>query len=105
VEQFFIWNRYNLNHIDKHNVSYQEAKFVVQHAAGKYPKRIGDRKYLVRGRTRERRAIQVVYLVLGEEEVDVELLDLVDRVSFEQGNEAVYVIHARDLSAKEKRRI
>jgi hypothetical protein len=31
------------------------------------------------------------------------LLDLVELVSFEQGNEVIYVIHARDLSASEKR--
>jgi hypothetical protein len=75
----------------------------VEHAAGKYPQTIGERKYLVRGRTEERRALQVIFLVLGEAEVDIELLDLVDRVLFEQGNDILYVIHARDLRRKEKR--
>gem|GEM_PF-6797340 len=105
MRKVFIWNRLNIAHIDVHNVSPEEASFVVETASGRFPQKIGPRKYLVRGRTRARRALQVIFLVLEDDEVDVELLDLVERMMVEQGNEVVYVIHSRDLTDTEKRRI
>jgi hypothetical protein len=101
MRRVFLWRPQNLAHIGKHNVYADEAKYVVDHASRPYPKRTGDRKYIVRGRTAAGRALQVIFLVLQDDEVDAELLDLVDRTSFEQGDQVAYVIHARDLRSGE----
>ena len=105
MRKILVWNSWNVQHLGDHAVYEQEVRYVVEYASGRYPQKIGDRKYLVRGRIRQRRALQVIYLVLGDAEVDIELLDLVERVGFERGNEVLYVIHARDLKAAEKRLI
>ena len=105
MRKIFIWNRWNIAHISEHNVSQEEARFVAENAAGRFPQKVGPRKYLVRGRTLYRRALQVIFLVLADDEVDIEQLDLVERMMFEQGNEALYVIHARDLTEGEKGRL
>ena len=105
VRKTFIWNYWNIDHIRNHRVSQSEARYVVEHAGPRYPKNIGDGKYLVHGRTEAGRALQVIFLKLGEEQVDVELLDLVERMMLEQGNEVLYVIHARELTGKRKRNL
>jgi uncharacterized DUF497 family protein len=105
MRKVFVWRPRNIEHIAKHGVSPQEAKYVVEHASRRYPQRIGEGRYIVRGRTAGGRAIQVIFLVLSDDAVDVELLDLVERMLFEEGNEVLYVIHARDLSRTESRSI
>jgi uncharacterized DUF497 family protein len=102
--KIYVWNSSNVRHIAKHSVSTEEAEYVTDHARRPYPKRIGDRKYLVRGRTRQNRYLQVIFIRLGDEEVDVELLDLVERIMFESGNEVLYVIHARDFNSPRRSR-
>jgi uncharacterized DUF497 family protein len=77
----FRWNPWNEEHIGRHGVSQQEAETV---ARGGKPLYRGDGKYLVTGRGRGGRWLQVIYL-----------LD-------EDGS--LYVIHARPLRDREKRR-
>jgi uncharacterized DUF497 family protein len=103
LRKIFVWKRQNVAHIAKHDVSPEEAKYVVEHAPRRYPQRVGEHRYIVRGRTATGRAIQVIFLVLADDDVDIELLDLVERMMFEEGNEVLYVIHARDLSRTESR--
>ena len=105
MRKIFAWNFRNVTRLGKHGVSTEEARYIVEHASGRYPKKIGDRKFLVRGRTATHRALQVIFIVLNDAKLDVEQLDLIERLMLEQGNEVSYVIHARDLSTTEKRRI
>jgi uncharacterized DUF497 family protein len=66
-------------------VSPKEAESVVRWAAGPFPRRIGPEKWLVWGRGRGGRFLQVIF-VLDEDG-------------------AIHVIHARPLTESEKRRM
>ncbi len=80
----FRWNEWNARHALGHGVEPEEAEDVVAEASSPYPQwRPGD-KWLVWGRGRGGRLLQVVF-VLDEDDT-------------------VYVIHARPLTEKEKRR-
>ena len=81
----FRWNEWNIEHIADHGVDPIEAEAVVRNASRPYPLRKDEDKWLVRGRGRGGRAIQVVF-ILDEDK-------------------KVFVIHARPLGKrKEKRR-
>jgi uncharacterized DUF497 family protein len=80
----FRWNEWNLEHLARHGVSPEEAEMVVRAASRPYPRRIEDEKWLVWGRGQGGRFLQVVFV-----------LDDVD---------SVFVIHARPLTDREKRR-
>jgi hypothetical protein len=47
----FRWNEWNIDHIAGHGVTPEEAEYVVDNAAGPYPRFEGDGKYIVRGQT------------------------------------------------------
>ena len=81
----FRWNEWNVEHIAKNRVVREEAENVVRHARGQFPRRIEEDKLLVWGRGYGGRFLQVIF-VLDEDET-------------------VYVIHARSLTASEKRRL
>ena len=59
----FRWNEWNIDHIAKHGVDPLEAEFVVRNAKRPYPLRTDEEKWLVRGRGRGGRPIQVVFIV------------------------------------------
>jgi uncharacterized DUF497 family protein len=65
-------------------VSTDEVEHVVNNARRPYPKPLGNEKWLVIGPTRGGRMIQVMYLV--------------------DADERLFVIHARPLTSKERRR-
>jgi hypothetical protein len=67
--------------------------------------RVGRRKWIVRGRTGTGRALQVIFLTLDAHEVNITELTLADLVAFESDEEVVYVIHACDLTDRERRRL
>ena len=77
------WNEWNVDHIGEHDVSSQEAEYVVNHRRAPSPELIGDGKRLVLGQTPSGRMIRVIYIFSP---VDV-----------------VFVIHSRDLTETEKR--
>ena len=79
----FRWNEWNLEHISVHGVDPDEAEAVVSEASSPYPRYRGDGKWLVWGRGRGSRLLQVVFVF--------------DRAG------AAYVIHARPLTENEKR--
>ena len=79
----FRWNDWNVEHISAHGVTPEEAESVVVAAAS--PLRREDDKWLVFGRGKGGRFLQVVF-VLDEDDT-------------------VYVIHARPLTKREKRRL
>ena len=81
----FRWNTWNVEHIAKHGVTPDEAEYVVNHASAPYPRFQGDEKCLVRGQTVAGRYLQAIYV-------------------FDPADE-VFVIHARPLTDREKRRL
>src|SRR5687767_5300208 len=94
---FFIWDDWNVAHIDKHGVEPFEAEQAVRSAKRPYPKAMGNDKLLVRGRIGSGRRLQVIYVFRPPETIDASLLSFEDRMALEAGELAVYVIHARDL--------
>ena len=80
----FRWNAWNRDHIARHGVTEEEAEWVVNRARPPYPEKAGDGKYLVRGQTEAGDYVQVIYIF--------------------DPQDVVYVIHARPLSEREKKR-
>jgi uncharacterized DUF497 family protein len=80
----FRWNDWNEEHVANHGVLPADAEAVVQAARRPFPRKIDDDKWLVWGRSFGGRLLQVVFLV--------------------EDDDSIYVIHARPLSEREKRR-
>jgi uncharacterized DUF497 family protein len=86
MEMEYVWNSGNIEHIAKHGIEPRDAEYVANNAQPPYPQMIGEDKRLVVGRLRNGQYIQVIYvpsrLVPG----------------------AVYVMHSRALTDREKRK-
>jgi uncharacterized DUF497 family protein len=80
----FRWNEWNIDHIARHGVNPEEAEYVVSHAQRPYPQAREDEKWRVVGRGRGGRWVQVIFIFDPED--------------------VVFVIHARPLTDREKRR-
>lgn len=80
----FRWNDWNEGHVSEHGVSPRETEEVVRKARPPYPLASTDDKFLVWGPTAEGRFLQVVFLIDGED--------------------SVFVVHARPLTEREKKR-
>jgi hypothetical protein len=98
----FIWIERNLDHIAKHDVRRDEAEYVVNHG---WPTETGDEKQVVRGQTAEGRYLQVIFVFKSLSDFDYRLLSLDEIAAMEDDVPRVYVIHARDLTAREKRNL
>ena len=70
----FRWHDWNIQHIAKHNVSPEEAEYVVRHAKPPYPRRHKKGTWIAKGPTWESCLLQVVFYV--------------------DENDDIYVIHA-----------
>jgi len=81
----FRWNDWNQDHIAQHGVTPEEAAYVVEHAARGFPRYDGDGKYRAWGQTVAGRYLQVIYIFSPPG--------------------VVYVIHSRDLTDVDKRRL
>jgi len=81
----FRWNAWNVEHIGRHGIVPEEAEEVILSARRPFPLAREDDKWLVWGRGKGGRWVQVVY-VLDEDN-------------------AVFVIHARPLTDREKHRL
>ena len=77
------WNRWNEEHILSHGVEPEEAEHVVEGARSPFPRSGGDDKYLVWGPTESGRLLRVVFVI--------------------DEDDAIFVIHARSLTEREKR--
>ena len=77
------WNDWNQEHIERHNVSRQEAEVLIRQARRPYPLYQGHSKWLVRGQTDTGDYLQVVYIYSPAD--------------------TIFVIHARPLTDNEKR--
>jgi uncharacterized DUF497 family protein len=80
----FRWNEWNVEHLARHSVKPEEAEDVVLMAKQPYPLERPDDKWLVWGATSSGRALQVVFVL--------------------DDDDTIYVVHARDLTPREKRR-
>ena len=80
----FRWNDWNVQHISEHGVDPEEVEYVVEEAASPYPLYRGDGKWLIWGRGRGDRPLQVVFVIGADG--------------------TIFVIHARPLTDKEKKR-
>lgn len=80
----FRWNEWNRDHIAEHGVQPQEAEFVIRNASAPYPEERGDDKWRAWGQTSSGRFLQVVFVL--------------------DPDETLYVIHARPLTEREKKR-
>jgi uncharacterized DUF497 family protein len=80
----FRWNEWNLEHIARHGVKAHEAERVIESAHPPYPEERDDEKLLVIGRGAGERWLQVIFVL--------------------DGDGTVFVIHARPLDDREKRR-
>ena len=74
-----------IEHIAKHGVLPEEAESVVRQARRPFPRKIEDDKWFIWGRGEGDRFLQVIHLL--------------------DDDGTVYVIHARPLDEKEKRRL
>ena len=79
----FRWIDWNVDKCLKHNVSPEEAEYVVRHASRPYPRKMQDEKTLVHGQTEAGQYLQVIYLV--------------------DEDDAIFVIHAIPLRGRKKR--
>jgi uncharacterized DUF497 family protein len=100
----FRWDEWNRAHIAKHGVSETEAQYIVQHARPPYPELLADEKSLIWGQTEAGRYLQVIYLIDRDENLDYESMTLEDILLMADDDAPpFYVIHARDLSSREKK--
>lgn len=76
------WNSWNLDHATRHGVTVAEIESIV--CGGKREEHVGEGKYRIAGRGTGDRWIQAIY--------------------FYDPEQTVYVIHARPLNEREKRR-
>jgi uncharacterized DUF497 family protein len=95
----FIWDDKNEAHIAEHGITPGEAEHVVENAEPPYPSFEGDRKWKVRGRTRTARYVQVIYVLAADASIDYTRVDL---VGIADALNALYVIHARPLTDRER---
>jgi len=108
AEFVFLWTWRNEEHIAVHRVRPAEAEYVVKNARPPFPRFVGDEKEAVWGKTSSGRSLQVIYVLVAIEDVELdefEHLELHERIALQQGEKAIRVIHARDLTDAEKRRL
>ena len=82
----FVWNITNVEHIAEHGIEPHEAEYVIENARPPYPRIVGNDKRLVVGQLRNGRYVQAIY------------------VPSRSVRTAVYVIHCRGLTEREKKR-
>jgi len=80
----FRWIDWNRDHVAQHGVDLEEAEMVVRQAQAPFPRKSGADKWLVIGRGRGDRLLQVVYVP--------------------DPDKTVFIIHARPLTKREKQR-
>jgi hypothetical protein len=78
----FRWCAWNVEHIGEHGVTVDEAEYLICHARSPYPRRLGERKFLVRGQTAAGEYLQAIFIV--------------------DPDKTIFVIHARPLTRLDK---
>jgi len=80
----FRWIEWNVGKVEDHGLTVEDVEHVVNNASRPDPKPVGNEKWLVIGPMTGGKVIQVIYLV--------------------DPDETLFVIHARPLTANERRR-
>jgi uncharacterized DUF497 family protein len=80
----FRWILWNIGKVEGHGLAISDVEHVVNNARRPYPKPMGNEKWLVIGPIPSGRVIQAIYIV--------------------DADETLFVIHARPLTPKERRR-
>jgi len=80
----FRWIDWNRDHISEHGVHWEEAEAVVRQMQPPFPEQIGNDKLLAVGKGRGGRLLQVIYVL--------------------DADDTIFVIHARPLTDREKKR-
>jgi uncharacterized DUF497 family protein len=104
----FLWSPRNEEHLGKHDVGCDEAEDVVRNAKPPYPEPVGDEKHAVWGATRRGRYLQVIFVYAATEDAEEDEFARLrphERMDLQDGKEAVRIIHARNLTEMEKRRL
>ena len=99
----FQWDEDNVGHIAEHGISPDEAEYVVEHATPPLPRAAGDGKFMVWGRTRDGSHLQVGFVYLQDERVDIHRLKAADILDFQANAKVLYVFHAMPMTADQKR--
>ena len=81
----FRWIDWNREHVTEHGVDPDEAEMVVRNARSPFPRKIKEDKWLVVGRGRGSRFLQVIYIL--------------------DPDKTVFIIHARPITERERRRL
>ena len=81
----FRWNEWNVEHIETHGVSPEDAEWIVNRARRPFPRHRGNGRWAVWGQTEFGAYLQVIYVYEPED--------------------VIYVMHARPLTETEKRRL
>lgn len=81
----FRWIDWNRDHVVEHGVDPEEAERVVRQARPPFPRKIEEDKWLVIGRGRGDRFLQVIYIL--------------------DPDETIFIIHARPSDDREKKRV
>jgi uncharacterized DUF497 family protein len=106
-EFVFLWTTRSEEHIGVHGVSPQEAEQVAERAKPPYPEDVGDGKRSAWSGTDQGRLLQVIFVHVPLDDVQPEeyaRLAFHERLALEDGDPAVRIIHARDLTDDEKKR-
>jgi uncharacterized DUF497 family protein len=99
----FQWDEDNLAHIAEHGVSPDEAEYVIERAMPPFPRAAADGKFIVWGRTDDGSYLQVGFVYLADERVDVSWLQPMELLDFEAGGKVLYVFHAMPMTPDQKR--
>src|SRR4051812_5814097 len=99
------WDGWNRGHATRHGVTIPEIEYVIKNVAAPYPEFVDGGKYIIRGQTRAGRYVQVIFAYSSTERMKFEELSIDDllRIELSKGP-FIYVIHARELIDREKRR-
>ena len=79
----FRWNEWNLDHATKHGVAPAEAESIVRNRGRGWPRYQGNGKWLVQGRGRAKRFVQVIYVI--------------------DPDGTIFIIHAMPLTGRRRR--
>jgi hypothetical protein len=99
---FFLWDDWNIEHIARHGVEPHEAQYIIRHARRPWPRSCGTGKFIVKGPTVGHRLLQTVFVFRNADQIDLSLLLPAERLALLAGEQAFYVIHAREIHRTER---
>lgn len=100
----FQWDADNVGHIAEHGVVPDDAEYVVEHASPPFPRSSGEGKFIVWGKTGDGSYLQVGFVYLPDERIDVAVLRAEEILDFEAGAKVLYVFRAMPMTMDQKRR-